>query len=330
MTTPVRVRIVRGSHVLSEVAALRSAAPTPFQTAGWYWAWISEAAASEQVVPILVQAKDSGDALVSVALQLHTAEEGGAVLRPLSWPWADYHCAWTQRTDQPEYADTPRVLAAALEEVQRVEDARLDLADVLTGGLLHRAAQLLGARESPASPVVAIDLTDAGRVAAVVERKEIVRKRRLLARRGEVSVVHRRTAGDITAQLPSFFSMHAAQWRQREDVVAPFDGGTVDRTFTAVAQRPDTGAVLSELRLDSVPVAMYFGFLHADRFWAYRTAFDQTYRRLSPGHQLVVAMIEDFVASGVRTFDLMRGEYPYKLEYASTVARNVRLERGKP
>ncbi|GAA1938450.1 hypothetical protein GCM10009738_09370 [Kitasatospora viridis] len=323
------LRVLRGPEVPAELAAPRPRAPTPFQSAGWCRAWVTEAAAAEGAVPLLVRAGTTDGQTVRVGLQLH-AEEAGPVLRPLSWPWADYHEAWTEGpAPHAEPAGAAQALAEALDEVQRSEGASLDLPDVVAGGLLHRAGLLLGARESPASPVVSIDLTDPERVAAVVERKETVRKRRLLARQGEVSLVHWRDPEQLRARLPSFFAMHAEQWRDRPDAVAPFDGGVVDRTFAGVAEQPDSGAVLTELRLDGAPVAAYYGFLHRDRYWAYRTAFDQSFRRLSPGHQLVAAMVEDFLAAGVRVFDLMRGDYPYKLDYASKVVNNVRLERGR-
>jgi CelD/BcsL family acetyltransferase involved in cellulose biosynthesis len=320
-------RITRGDDVLAELATLRPGGSTPFQTAGWCRAWITETAESEGAHPILVRTETAQGHPVFAGLQLHR-EPSGPVLRPLSWPWADYHRAWwTNGTPEEEPAGAPAALACALDRVQRIEGAALDLPDVAAGDLLHRAALVAGAEESVASPVVSIDLTDAERVATVLGRKETVRKGRLLSRRGELELIHWRDPDALAARLPAFIAMHSAQWRDRPDAVAPFDGGVVDRTFAAVARQPDTGVVLSELRLDSAPIATYYGFLYRDRYWAYRTTFDQSYRRLSPGHQLVAGMIRDFVASGVRVFDLMRGDYPYKADYASSIRHNVRLRR---
>ncbi|WP_435174271.1 GNAT family N-acetyltransferase [Actinacidiphila sp. bgisy145] len=326
MTVATPLRVSRGDAVVAQLPG--AGAPTPFQSAGWCRAWIAEAAAAEGAAPLLLRAATAAGRPVYAGLQVHS-EPAGKVLRPLCWPWADYHRAWWPE-GEPEPEGAAAALAAALAELQRIEGAALDLQDVAEGDLLHRAALLAGARSSPASPVVAFDLTDAERVAAVLGRKETVRKARLLARRGRVELIHWRDPADLRERLPVFFAMHAAQWRDRPDVVAPFDGGPVDRTFAAAAQRGDCGVVLSELRLESVPLAMYYGFLHQDRYWAYRTAFDQEYRRLSPGYQLVAGMIRDFVAAGVTCFDLMRGDYPYKADYAEGVSHNVRLERAKP
>lgn len=325
MTTATHLRVSRGDAVAAHLPG--AGAPTPFQSAGWCRAWIAEAAEAEGAVPVLLRAGTAAGRPVYAGLQMHR-EQAGRVLRPLCWPWADYHRAWWSE-GEPEPDGAADALAAALAELQRIEGAALDLQDVAEGDLLHRAALLAGARSSPASPVVSFDLTDAERVAKVLDRKETVRKARLLARRGRVELVHWRDPAALRERLPVFFTMHAAQWRDRPDAVAPFDGGPVDRTFAAAAQR-DCGVVLSELRLDSVPLAMYYGFLHQDRYWAYRTAFNQEFRRLSPGYQLVAGMIRDFVAEGVRDFDLMRGDYPYKADYAEGVGYNVRLQRAQP
>jgi CelD/BcsL family acetyltransferase involved in cellulose biosynthesis len=325
MTTASSVEVTRGAAVLGNLEP-GPAAPTPFQTAGWYRSWISEAAESEGATPLMVTVLTAAGGRSCIGLQLHETQSG-PVIRPLSWPWADYHCAC--RESDPA-VDAEQALAAAIDGLQRCEGARLDLPDVAEGDLLHRAALALGAHVRPGSPVVSIDLTDGGHVAALVGRKETVRKGRQLARLGDVALVHWREPGDLPDRLRSFFAMHAAQWRGRPEAVAPFDGGVVDRTFAAVAAQPDAGVVLSELCLDSVPIAAYYGFLHRGTYWAYRTAFDGAYRRLSPGQQLIAGMIVDFAAAGIQTFDLMRGDYPYKLGYASRVSANVHAERDCP
>lgn len=334
MTRAVRAEIVRGVQVLDRLRPGRAGAthamtqaPTPFQTPGWCRAWIIHAARSEAATPILLEAGLPDGGRVRVGLQAHHlgAEQ---VLRPLSWPWADYHeaCELPGRG----HPDAARVLAEALDDLQRAERARLDLPDLVDGGLLHGAAVQLGARVRPSSTVVSVDLADTEHVRTIASRKETARKARRLARLGRLSLVHHRDPADVAARLPVFFAMHAAQWQDRADVVAPFDGGVVDRTFAGVAAQPDAGVIVTELRLDSSPLAMYFGFLHGRRYWAYRTAFDRQYWRLSPGHQLVVRMIVDFARSSVRTFDLMRGGYDYKMAYASKVSANAHAERDPP
>lgn len=302
-------------------------APTPFQTPGWYRAWIEQAAASEGARPLVVDVDlpERPNAL-GVGLQVHEAD-GERVVRPLSWPWADYHDAWQHGGP---HADADHLLAEAIEAVQHREHARLELPDLIDGGLLHQAMTLLGARISPCSPVVAIDLTDRERVRSIVDRKETARKRRALSGMGLLSHTHRHEPAGVMAALPEFFAMHSAQWRDRPDAVAPFDGEVINRTYAAVASQPDACVVLSELRLDGMPLAIYYGFVHRSRYWAYRTAFDQAYRRFSPGHVLVAAMIADFVARGLHTFDLMRGDYPYKRAYASRISMTVRAERDCP
>lgn len=65
-------------------------AVTPFQTSGWWRAWIREASAAEGATPVLARALSADGRTLLAGLQVH--QDGGqATLRPLSWPWADYH-----------------------------------------------------------------------------------------------------------------------------------------------------------------------------------------------------------------------------------------------
>ena len=326
MTASCVIDVVTGADVVEcldaswdrQVAANPTA--TPFQTAGWCRAWIREAAGTEGASPVLLRVGQADGTRVSAGLQLHH-DVGGPGLRPLTWPWADYHEAVGDAAECPDAAST---LAEGIGRFLRQESARLDFPDLVPGGLLHEACVRLGAAITPSTPTAALDLRDAERVAEVLATGEIRMKGRRLARCGRVSTVHLADPGDVRGRLPTFFAMHAAQWRDRPDAVAPFDGGAVDRTYSAAVEDLDGLVVLSELRLDDETLAMYYGFLSRRRYWAYRTTFAQAWRRLSPGHQLVHAMITDFVRQDVETFDLMRGDYAYKHRLANRLSRNVR------
>ena len=313
-------------------------AVTPFQTAGWWRAWIRTAATKEGAVPVLAAAQLPGGRTVLAGLQQHRLYGGRIVLMPLSWPWADYHEAVTIADSPatagqpgiPTDAGTTRILAGALDQARRQFRARLDLPDLVNGGLLHRAAVHLGAQISPSSTVVRVDLTSPENVRRMTGRGEIRRKTRRLELLGTLRLTNAETPVRLAERLPAFIALHAAQWRDRPDAVAPFDGGVVDRTFAAVTAEGGTGARLSELWLDRELLAAYFGFVHCGSYWAYRTAFDARHRRMSPGHQLVAALVAQLIRERVRTFDLMRGSYVYKLEYPSAVSRNTHAELGWP
>ena len=296
-------------------------AVTPFQTSGWWRAWIREASAAEGATPVLARALSADGRTLLAGLQVH--QDGGqATLRPLSWPWADYHEAASEPARARAAAASANaggqaadvcLLADSIGLLRRELEAGLILDDLLDGGLLERSAVALGAQSRPSVAVVRLDLTQPDTVRWMTSRGEIRRKRRRLEREGTLLHTCAAAPDELALRLPFFIGLHAEQWRGRPEAVAPFDGGVVDRTFAAVAAEASSTARLDELWLDETLLAGYFGFRHRRTYWAYRTAYDSRRRQDSPGHLLVSSMIADLAADGVHTFDLMRGAYPYKL-----------------
>lgn len=296
----------------------RLSARTPFQTRGWWRAWILEAADAEGAVPVLVRVARTDRPTQVIGLQLHQSE-GAAVLRPLSWPWADYHEVAQVGDASPTAIDRDiEALADALDRCRKEFGARLELTDLLADGPLLRAVSALGAVPRPEETVVRLDLTDPEVVRGVAERRDMRRKRRRIGRLGRLALTCADTPARITARLPDFIELHNRQWRDRPDAVAPFDGGVIDRTFAAVAAEPSSTARLHELWLDDILLAGWFGFRHDRTYYAYRAAYNADHGRDSPGHLLLAAMVTDLAAQGTDTFDLTRGAYAYKLELPSS------------
>ncbi|GGU29558.1 GNAT family N-acetyltransferase [Streptomyces violascens] len=310
--------------------AHRLSARTPFQTCGWWRAWIREAADAEGATPVLVHITRTDRPTLVVGLQLH--QDGGtALLRPLSWPWADYHEV-AEVGDASPTGSEPDIagLAEAIDRCQREFGARLELSNLRAGGPLLRAVSALGAAPRPSDTVFRLDLTDSDVVRRVSERRDMRRKRRRIERLGTLRLTCADTPARIATRLPAFIELHTQQWRDRPDTVAPFDGGVVDRTYAAVAAEPSSAARLHELWLDDILIAGWFGFWHHRTYYAYRAAYDLSHGRDSPGHLLTAAMVTELAAQGTDTFDLTRGAYGYKLELPSNRAPTMTVSREQP
>lgn len=291
---------------------------TVFQSAGWYSAWIETVAEPEGATPVVVMVRR--DTLrAAMALQL-VKRERGAVLQALTTPWADYQDAIA--VDR----EAPALLVRAVVEVAYSCGASLVLDDLVCGGIMETALAEVGITSTESSPVAAIDLTDVAFLAHLSEGHEHQVKLRRLARLGPLTLRQHQESSDILMLLPAFIEMHRRQWSPHANVVAGFDGGVVDRAFEAMVRHlaPRGSVVLTELRLGNVSLAMYFGFRWGRVYGGYRTTFNQSYKRLSPGHLMLRRMISDFADSDVATLDLMRGAYAYKESYANLRTRNRR------
>ncbi|MGW2642928.1 GNAT family N-acetyltransferase [Streptomyces sp. NPDC001348] len=305
-------------------------ARTPFQTCGWWRAWIREAAGAEGATPVLLHVTRTDRPTLVVGLQLHH-DGSTALLRPLSWPWADYHEVAEVGGTSPTGSEPDiGALAEAIDRCQREFGARLELSDLMADGPLLRAVSELGAVSRRSDTVFRLDLTDPDVVRRVSERRDVRRKRRRIERLGTLRLTCANTSARVAARLPAFIGLHTRQWRDRPDAVAPFDGGVVDRTYEAVAAEPSSAARLHELWLDDTLIAGWFGFWHDRTYYAYRAAYDLDHARDSPGHLLTAAMVAELAAQRTDTFDLTRGAYAYKLELPSSCSPTMTASREQP
>ncbi|GIE95217.1 GNAT family N-acetyltransferase [Paractinoplanes rishiriensis] len=294
---------------------------TAFQSAAWHLAWTGSVAAAEGKTPVVIRFLVDGKPAAAIALQ-YGDRDGVPVVSPLTSPWADYHDAVGMLAAEPVRHLVPQAVAA----VARAHGGRVELTEVIRGGLLDQVlpAQLVRHR---GTPVFGIDLTCAEHLRRVAETKEHVVKERRLARIGEVTCRHFTAADEIESRFDGLVGLHRRQWEGRSNAVAPFDND-VERGFRALIRHmaPAGQIVLTEFRVGGSLLASYFGLRWKHWYGAYRTAYDATFRRYSPGHLMLRAMIRDFADTGVTILDLTRGSYPYKEGYANRAGHNTTFE----
>jgi CelD/BcsL family acetyltransferase involved in cellulose biosynthesis len=301
--------------------AQSSPGSTVFQSGPWSRAWCAAVSQAEGQRPIIVRIPRVGPLRLGVGLQVSTGSSGMPLISPLASPWIDY-----QEVVAGDYLEEDIDLAATvIDQLARQMRARLKFDDVKTGGVLAIILEKLDGRSRQSSLVTQIDLADETHVNSLRQRKEVVRKRRRLSRLGKLETRYVRDRSAALEALERFVVLHTAQWKERDNAVAPFTDEVVYRGFRDIAaETAESGhLVIVEMNLDSVPIASYFGFIDRECFLAYRTTFDQSFYAYSPGHVMVSDMLVDLPQLGVRYFDLMRGAYPYKAAYASSTDFNL-------
>jgi CelD/BcsL family acetyltransferase involved in cellulose biosynthesis len=82
---------------------------------------------------------------------------------------------------------------------------------------------------------------------------------------------------------------------------------------------------VSLLELDDRLLAFQLLFRSGKRLWGYLTAFDHEFAYLSPGSTLVSAASDYGFANGFDEFDLLSGEEPYKLHWATGFNQRARI-----
>jgi CelD/BcsL family acetyltransferase involved in cellulose biosynthesis len=147
-------------------------------------------------------------------------------------------------------------------------------------------------------------------------RQEMTRKARKLARdAGDFELVEV-PADQVVAQLDGFLDQAAesvpekAGFFRREDMHAWFkalaEEFVGDRTFR-----------LHRLQVGAIPAASAVSLVHDGEWGLYNSAFDPTLGSLAPGMVLIPLLLEQAAAEGCGTFDLLRGDEPYKYRFGA-------------
>ncbi|MFD8597053.1 GNAT family N-acetyltransferase [Kitasatospora sp. NPDC059646] len=120
------------------------------------------------------------------------------------------------------------------------------------------------------------------------------------------------------ALLDDLLRLHRLRRQAAAGGVSSFDADRLPlhRALLAGAV-PGCGPAFQVARRDGEPVGVLYGFRWADRFAYYQTGWDQRWAADSLGTALVDAAVRSCAADGVRVFDFLRGDEPYKYRFGA-------------
>lgn len=72
------------------------------------------------------------------------------------------------------------------------------------------------------------------------------------------------------------------------------------------------------------PVAFRYGFIVNGIYYDYQTGYDPAFAELRPGFAALTLVVQDLIARGVRRFDFLRGDEPYKRHWAERGRKTYR------
>jgi CelD/BcsL family acetyltransferase involved in cellulose biosynthesis len=77
--------------------------------------------------------------------------------------------------------------------------------------------------------------------------------------------------------------------------------------------------------LDDVLIATLYALVESDVVYCYLQGFDPAYKALSPGAQILAAVIDDAVREAKASVDFLRGREPYKYVWGAADRDTYRL-----
>jgi len=147
-------------------------------------------------------------------------------------------------------------------------------------------------------------------------RHEIRRKMRRAESVGTVALI---PADDPIADLEDFIALHQAKWGS-DGLFPPTPGGEMSRVFIRrwfEESGPDGPVRLRFVTVGGRRVAAGITVRDDDREMFYNAGADPDARDLSPGILFIAEAIRAAIRDGIRQFDFLRGDEPYKYDWGS-------------
>lgn len=298
-------------------SALRA---TPFLSPEWHAAWWRTLGSG---VPRLYVARRDGEA---VALGPFARRDDGVVVFS-GGELTDV--LEVLAVDDEALRAVARAVASSADEfaLRYVPDGSRSLA-ILTDAL-REVGFAVDLSPLVVSPRLALPATFEAYLASLTkkDRHELRRKLRRLEKNGRVEFAYV-GADEREAALARFFAWHRRSPGEKGRFMT-----AAHESFFREAARAGGGAGwlrLGELRLDGRAIGVLFAVEWERTLAAYNSAVDPDARALSPGILMHAHAIRDAIARGLETYDLLRGDEPYKTHLGGVPQQlfEIRAQRG--
>ncbi len=296
----------------------RSEIATPFQSPDWLLPWWDTFAPGE----LRCIAVYAGERLIALAPLYRESGVCGPRLLAVGVSISDY----LDILIDPAHSDSVSALASAIEEMEDIEAVEWNEMQPDAGALRLPPPSGWDVRRTAASPcpVVALpeDREQLRNVISPSRWRHLRTAQNRAARCGETVILQ----GDVdnsAALLNELVRLHRASSRKRDDDVFS-DPRVAEFHAAALPQLARLGLVrLYALSIDGHIAAVYYGFQHRDRAYAYQCGYDPAFAFQSPGALLIAHAMKQAIREGAREFHFLRGNEPYKYEWGARDRMNI-------
>lgn len=158
-------------------------------------------------------------------------------------------------------------------------------------------------------------------------RKQRKRRRRRLAEAGEYTYHQCRTPEEIDLAFGELVSLHQSRHASKGEHgsfgSARYCGFHMALMKEAL-KRDDLRLYI--LVLNEQTVGIEYTFFHKGVVMFFQNGFDPQFEALSPGHLIMMHIIDEGIKEGAHSMDLLKGNYEYKNSYAKDEALSIGLD----
>lgn len=147
-------------------------------------------------------------------------------------------------------------------------------------------------------------------------RSELPYEHRRLLKNFKVDVRKVRTEAELPQAIDAMIQLNTQRWQARGKQGSFFSSER--RAFVQEMSRQFLKLGWLDfwlLDLNGRPVAIEFGFRYGETFYPQWMALDSEYQAYSPGFVLKSLIIQELIRDGIRVYDFMGGNEPYKMRW---------------
>jgi len=118
--------------------------------------------------------------------------------------------------------------------------------------------------------------------------------------------------------LETLIRLHSSRWQLKGEKGALVQRQIINLHLDLMTMNDRTFDIrYYTIRHEGSIIAILYGFLLNETFYAYLSGFDMRHNRISPGNMVFNHCIRELHTSGARAFDMLRGDMKYKQTWAT-------------
>jgi len=164
-------------------------------------------------------------------------------------------------------------------------------------------------------------------------RTQLRQLERKFYRNGNSRVHHFHTPEAIQKAFPDLLKVEQSNWKKKQGFGWAGNADAGDYYQKLLPEMAGQGHLwLSMLYLKNQPIAFQIGLIDHRDYLMHHIAFDESLAQASPGKFLLVETIKECIRKDFHRFDMLQGDHPYKLHYATEVASllDITLTAARP
>ena len=325
----IRSSIQLNSRILTQLPELKAIAAewrnlcercgsTPFQYPEWIIPWAGEFS-PDCISVIEVRSRN---VLVGIAPLLIYPRGNERVLAFMAGGVSDYLDVLVDSEYESE------IISALLDSFSRLDNwTTLDLTDLPPSSVLHRA--VTGFVPSPHDQCSSVPLpATAGELLQHLSKRQRanVRQSRSRIERAGGGSIETATAETLPEFLEDLFRLHTSRWHRDGQPGVLADEGIKAFHRNAAPELLSQGILrLCRLRLRVRTIAVVYTLVSNSTVFCYSQGYDPEFADLSPGTFLMFSAMEDAISSGMKKFDMLRGDEAYKKHWKPEIQITQRV-----